>query len=105
MIGYSQIDGVDTQSIMYEDYKMVENYHSRNTTTFKSNYGTTIDNSMLGPGLMLGGATFLLAGILTSSNRVPGTSQSHFYDINRYMAIGTGSLLLASGIVVTIALK
>ena len=104
---FSQTDGFENQSIMFNEYKQVENFqkNSNSLKLAKANYGTTIDNSMLGPGLMLGGASFLLAGILTGTNRVEGTSQSPYYDINRYMAIGTGSLLLTSGIVVTIALK
>jgi hypothetical protein len=102
--GYSQTDNLDVKSIMFEDYDKVENFKSTINSKTYTSYNST-SNQMLGPGMMLGGAGFLLAGILTGTNRVQGTSQSPYYDINKYMAIGTGSLLLTSGLVVTIATR
>ena len=107
-IGCAQSDGFETQSIMFNDFKEVERFDSKslelNVKPSRSNHGST-DNSMLGPGMIFGGLGFLAAGILTGTNRVPGVNQSPIYDINRYLAMGTGSLLLASGVVVTVALK
>ena len=101
-------DGFETQNIMFNDFKEVERFDSKplelNLKPSRSNYGSA-DNSMLGPGLILGGLGFLAAGILTGSNRVSGTNQSGYYDLNRYLAIGTGAVLLPTGLIITIATK
>jgi hypothetical protein len=106
--GYSQtdeigFDNVETQSIMFDDIKQVENFNA-SAKGYQMSYSSN-NNRMLGPGMIFGGLGFLAAGILTGTNRVPGVNQSPIYDINRYLAIGTGSVLLVSGAIVTIALK
>ena len=55
--------------------------------------------------MIFGGLGFIAAGILTGTNRVPGVNQSGYYDLNRYLVIGTGVVLLPSGLIITIATK
>lgn len=104
---YSQTDsfesGFENQSIMFDDIKQVESFNA-STKGYQMSYSSN-NNQMLGPGMILGGLGFLAAGILTGTNRVPGANQSPIYDINKYLAIGTGSFLLISGAIVTIALR
>lgn len=101
--GYIDSPEIEPQSVMFDDYKQVENFNA-SAKGYQMSYGSN-DNRMLGPGMIFGGLGFLAAGILTGTNRVPGVNQSPIYDINRYLAMGTGSVLLVSGAIVTIALK
>lgn len=108
MVGLSQMDNFENKSVMFDNFNEVKQFEllkSNQLTTYSYKYNNNVSNNMLGPGMMLGGTAFLVAGILTGTNRVEGTNQNAFYDLNRYLAIGTGVVLLPTGIIVTIATR
>ena len=96
---FSQTDGFENQSIMFDEYKQVENFQKSNVLT-SSSYRRSGDNKSIAPGLIIGGATLLTAGLLTYTNRVDGTSKSIAYDLSKYLAIGSGAVLMGTGFIV-----
>lgn len=99
MLGQAQTDYLEPQSIMLEDYQS----NLVQTKNLKITYGGTSfasNNRGIAPGLIIGGAVFITAGLLTQTNLVVGTSQNYIYDLSRYLAIGTGGILMGTGFIV-----
>ena len=68
----------------------------------RSSYGEP--SFPIGPAMMIGGATFITAGLLTTPTYVGGstTERKPFFQQPRALPIITGALLMGSGIVISI---